>query len=322
MATATPDQRRLLELCAARLKGDESAETPDWSVIAREAARPGGLELLEEGRTVEQSDVAARTRALLRRVAPHRAAATERVDEELEAAAAVGARLVTVLDDGYPANLRLIWNLPPFLFLLGGELAGADLCSVAVVGTRDATDAGISKARRIAHGLADEHVTVISGLARGIDTAAHTATLESGGRTIAVIGTGVTRTYPAENQELADRIVAAGGVIASQFWPSSPPARWTFPRRNVVMSGMAQGTVVVEASSTSGAKMQARLATEHGKQVFLLRSLTTSQKWAKSYVDKRGAIEVDHLEDILRHLASPERITAKAMQRQLTLDLA
>jgi DNA processing protein len=144
--------------------------------------------------------------------------------------------------------------------------------------------------------------------------------LAVGGRTIAVIGTGITRTYPSANADLAARI-AEHGVIVSQFWPSTHPSRWTFPRRNVVMSGIAQGTVVIEATRTSGAKMQARLAIEHGKRVFLLRTLVTSQPWAQKYVAQRGAIEVGDIEDVIRHLANPERIRNVAEQRQLTLDL-
>ena len=171
-----------------------------------------------------------------------------------------------------------------------------DARSVAVVGTRDASAEGINKARKISERLVESGVVVVSGLARGIDTAAHTATLAAGGRTIAVIGTGITRTFPAENKELAGEI-SESGLIASQFWPSASPAKWTFPRRNVVMSGIAQGTVVVEASSTSGAKMQARSGART-RQARLLAQVTRDrtavgvhirgQTWsARSRVDRR-----------------------------------
>lgn len=102
--------------------------------------------------------------------------------------------------------------------------------------------------------LAEQHVTVVSGLAKGIDTAAHRAALAAKGRTIAVLGTGITRCYPSENQGLSEEITASGALV-SQFWPTSPPSRYTFPRRNVVTSGISQGSVVIEAASTSGAKM-------------------------------------------------------------------
>jgi DNA processing protein len=160
-------------------------------------------------------------------------------------------------------------------------------------------------------------VTIVSGLARGIDTAAHRAVLERGRRTIAVIGTGITRSYPKENAELSEQIAASGAVV-SQFWPSAPPASWSFPRRNVTMSGIAQGTVVIEASATSGAKMQARVAYQHGKKVFLLRSLVDSYPWARRFVGQRNVRVVDDVRDVLRELADPEAIR-DADQRRLQL---
>jgi DNA processing protein len=275
---------------------------------------------LEAGEVVEQSKQATATVPILEQGLADRESAEERVEKELALAATVGGRLVTVLDEGYPANLKLVPNLPPFLFLLGDDLRPEDLRSVAVVGTREASERGLRQAARMARLLSENGVTVVSGLAKGVDTAAHTATLDTCGRTVAVIGTGVTRTYPSENTALADRIVKSG-VIVSQFWPSTRPAQWTFPRRNVVTSGIAQGTVVIEASSTSGAKMQARLALEHGKRVFLLRSLVSEQPWAKKYVDTRGAIEIAEVEDVVRLLAEPHRIVHATEQRQLTLDV-
>jgi DNA processing protein len=130
-----------------------------------------------------------------------------------------------------------------------------------------------------------------------------------------VLGTGITRCYPAENRRLAEEITTRGALV-SQFWPTRSPGRDTFPRRNVVTSGLSQGSVVIEASATSGAKMQARLALEHGKKVFLLRSLVTDQPWARDYVARRGAIEVGDVEDVVRHLAEPERVRQAGEARQ------
>jgi DNA processing protein len=224
-----------------------------------------------------------------------------------------------VLDDDYPLNLRVIFNLPPFLFYRGA-LERSDSRSVAVVGTRNPSTEGLKSARRMAGYLTDAGVAVLSGLAHGIDTAVHEETLVRGGRTIAVLGTGITRCYPGENAELAERIAEAGALV-SQFWPTQPPTRYTFPRRNVVTSGMGQGSVVIEASSTSGAKMQARLALEHGKQVFLVRRLVTTQGWARKYLD-RGAVEVRRAEDVVSRLRSPEEIEQLSSgRRQLALDL-
>lgn len=267
----TDRQHRLLELCAIRI----DRESVDWSLLARQAQFEEGLDALWSGSIFENSAAAKRSAPLLKKGIRDRSQLSERVDAELEAASRVGARLVTVLDEEYPPNLRLIPNLPPFLFYRG-SFREADAWSVAVVGTRDSSDVGIHLARRVAGQLARREVTVISGLARGIDTAAHRAALDCEERTIAVLGTGITRCYPAENRELAEEITRAGALV-SQFWPTRPPGKDTFPRRNVVTSGLSQGTVVIEASRTSGAKMQARLALEHGKKVFLVKKLVTDQ---------------------------------------------
>jgi DNA processing protein len=306
----TNDQRRLLALCAIRV----DQESVDWSLIAREAQFPEGLDALWNGSVQEKSAAAERSRPVLKagiRKPDHLFA---RVDAEVAAAGSVGARLVTVLDREYPANLRLVPNLPPFLFVRG-ELRDEDVRSVAVVGTREASEAGLRRAKRMSQMLAERSVTVISGLARGIDAAAHRAALDAGGRTVAVFGTGITKTYPSENRGLAEEITEQGALV-SQFWPTRSPGKDTFPRRNVVTSGLSQGTVVIEASRTSGAKMQARLALEHGKKVFLVKSLVMDQQWAKDYVAKRGAIEVGDVDEVIRHLAAPERVRQAGEQRQ------
>jgi DNA processing protein len=313
----SPTQRDLLALCEIH----DGEDRLDWSMLARESARTAGVAQLLNGEVLEKSATAAKARELLPRLLSSLDAARDRVAAEVERADAVGARLVTVLDESYPANLRLIPNLPPFLFLRGVDITENDLRAVCVVGTRQPSPRGVTVASSLATQLVERGVTVVSGLAKGIDAAAHRAALDAGGRTIAVIGTGITRTYPKENLELSEEI-AERGLLVSQFWPSSSPARWTFPRRNVVMSGIAQGTAVVEAGPTSGAKMQARLALEHGKRVFLMHSLVTNQKWAETYLAERGALEVSSVEDILENLAEPHRIRGVTDQRQLTLDLA
>jgi DNA processing protein len=234
-------------------------------------------------------------------VAPVSEGDVEEHDELLAAMKAEGVSLVTVLDDGYPTNLRLVYNRPPFLFVRG-ELHPDDERAVAVVGTRRSSERGREQAAQLARELVTAGVTVLSGLAAGIDTAAHTATLDAGGRTVAVIGTGIRRVYPAENRDLATRIVESGGALVSQFWPDAPPTRYSFPMRNAVMSGMAVGTVVVEASSTSGAKMQARLALEHGKRLFLVESLVLGEEWAQRYAGRPGATVVQSVDQIVAAL--------------------
>lgn len=309
----TTEQRRLLTLCAVRV-GDDGL---DWQLLARVAQRDRGLDLLYRGEIPESSRAAGQVRPVLQAAMQDESVLTlaaERVERELAAAGRVGASLTTVLDRDYPANLRLIPNLPPFLFVLG-ELRVSDARSVAVVGTRQASPDGITRAESMARQLVAAGVTVTSGLARGIDTAAHTSALRHDGRTVAVIGTGITKCYPAENADLAVE-VAGHGAVVSQFWPTSPPGKHTFPRRNVVMSGITQGTVVIEASGTSGAKMQARLAAEHGKQVFLIKSLVTEQEWARKMLERRAAVEVDQVGDVLDRLAAPERVQAASDSRQ------
>jgi DNA processing protein len=306
-------QTSLLALCAL--------DHVNWHVIAREAQQPLGLERLLQGQLTETSKQARETQKLIASAGGDMAKQRLRAVEEIRRAEDAGARLVTVLDDDYPANLRVIYNLPPFLFYRG-RLERDDARSVAVVGTREASDAGIDSARRMAGLLAEHGVTVLSGLAKGIDTAAHEETLAQGGRTIAVLGTGILRCYPKENSELAERIVQSGALV-SQFWPSQPPTTYNFPRRNVVTSGMSQGTVVIEASETSGAKMQARLALEHGKRVFLVSRLVTSQPWAQKYVENRGAIEIRSVEDVLARLRSSTAVEQlSAGRQQLALELA
>ncbi|WP_101257391.1 DNA-processing protein DprA [Streptomyces barkulensis] len=308
----TERQRRLLTLCALRHEGTGL----DWKLLARTCQRPDGLDSLFSGHIPERSAAARKALPVLRATLPSLHEERDRVEAEIEAAERAGARLVTVLDDDYPANLRLVPDLPPFLFVRGG-IVPEDARSVAVVGTRQVTEEGRRRAARMARGLAREGVVVVSGLARGVDTAAHTAALETGGRTVAVIGTGIAApTYPPENRALAERLVAEGGAVVSQFWPTSGPARWTFPRRNVTMSGFTQGTVVIEAARTSGAKMQARIAADHGKRVFLLRSLVAQQQWAMTMLERGRAKEVRELADVLSDLASAERVQRAGEQRQ------
>lgn len=309
----TADQHDLLTLCALRT-GDT---TLDWSLLARSAQSPEGLAALMDGHLREDSRAATKNRPLLQQALTtgldH---ARARVDEELAAADKAGARLITVLDEDYPANLRVIGNLPPFLFYRG-ELDERDARSIAVVGTRQASEDGLRRAARMARELVEQDVVIASGLAKGVDAAAHQATLTAGGRTFAVMGTGIAAPiYPAENRPLAKAILAAGGALLSQFWPTQPPARHTFPRRNVVTSGTTLGSVVIEASSTSGAKMQARLAAEHGKHVFLIRSLADTQPWAKKMLDEGRAILVTASSDITDRLGQAADIQRAGQQRQ------
>jgi DNA processing protein len=269
---------------------------PPESAITDEHGRSLSVEDLREA-----VDAAAITEAEL-----------DKFEALIEATCAEGVELVTVLDERYPTNLRLVHDRPPFLFIRGSH-DPHDSRAVAVVGTREASGEGLELARSLAGKLAQRDVTVVSGLAKGIHRAAHEATLAAGGRTVAVVGTGIRRVYPAEHRELAERIVEEGGAILSQFLPDAPPRPERFPLRNRTMSGYSIGTVVVEASSTSGAKMQARLALAHNKRVFLVRELVTREEWAQRYAEHPAATVVDTVEDVLgvleAELAPPAQLT-------------
>lgn len=303
----------LLALC--RIKG------VSWYLLAREARRPDGLDRLLRGDFKEHTTETIAAKAAITAIRPHFAELQDEARHELESAAAEGISITTVIDDDYPLNLRMIYNLPPFMFYRGKLDAEQDARSVAVVGTREASPEGLQRAKKMARLLAERGITVLSGLAYGIDTQAHLATLEAGGRTVSVLGSGLRQIYPKENRDLAERIAETGALV-SQFWLDSRPTTYSFPRRNITMSGMGQGTVVIEASKTSGAKMQARLAQEHGKRVFLISHLVTSQPWAQAYLKRPRVSEVKNVEDIIKELESVERIRLRTEQaHQLSLSL-
>jgi DNA processing protein len=224
----------------------------------------------------------------------------DRMEDYLHRLEAEGIDVVTVLDAVYPDNLRMVYDRPPALFMRG-EPDDADERSVAVVGTRAASPEGIKQAEAIVAALVAADYVIVSGLAAGIDTSAHRAALAAGARTVAVIGTGLRHAFPEENADLQTEIARKHAVI-SQFWPGQGPRRWTFPQRNAVMSGFARATAVVEASHTSGARMQARLASEHGRPVFLLRSLL-SHRWAQGAAERPGTYVVDEGAEVVDHLA-------------------
>jgi DNA processing protein len=230
---------------------------------------------------------------------------------DLDRWSAEGMKLVTVLEPGYPPNLRAVHDRPPMVFV-AGNLTPADAHGIAVVGARKATHDGSKKAGAVAGHLVDSGFTVVSGLAAGIDTAAHTAALARGGRTVAVIGTGLARSYPPENRALQRRIASECAVV-SQFWPDAPPTRRSFPMRNAVMSGITLATVVIEASDTSGSRIQARLALAQGRPVFLLASLVEQQPWAREYAGRPGTHVVrspGEITTVVERLVSPGSLVA------------
>lgn len=186
--------------------------------------------------------------------------------EELRRVAAHGIELLTIEDSRYPPALREIHD-PPHLLFLKGALLDRDRHAIAVVGSRRASHYGRESAKRLSFQLAHAGITIVSGLARGIDTAAHEAALAAGGRTIAVLGSGIGKIYPPENAALAEKI-AGSGAILSEFPVLYVPDKQSFPLRNRIVSGLSQGILVVEAPARSGALITASQAMEQGRSVY------------------------------------------------------
>ncbi|MGO1053887.1 DNA-processing protein DprA [Crossiella sp. CA198] len=222
------------------------------------------------------------------------------IEQEIESWSSEGMRLITVLDEQYPVRLMLVHQRPPFL-IYRGSLDLQDERSVAVVGSRAASQHGLHRARGLATALAQAGWTVLSGLASGVDTAVHRAVLDAGARTVAVIGTGLRRNYPAENAELQQEIGRTGAVL-SQFWPDSAPAKHHFPMRNTVMSGYAVATVVVEAGEHSGTRIQARVALEHGRHVFLTPEVVRGTSWGQAMAERPNTTVLENPEHVLKVL--------------------
>lgn len=212
--------------------------------------------------------------------------ASVEVEAELSASAqeiqlwqSSGYRFVTVLDDNFPAHLRDIREMPPFLFYEGSLRTDDD--GMSVVGSRSPSAWGLDFAAKVAQFLVAEGLTVIGGLAAGIDAAAHRAALDAGGRTVAFIGTGISKSYPQENAGL-QREIAERGLVLSQFYPAAPPTKQSFPMRNASMSGYGLATIVIEAGEYSGTRIQARLAGEHGRPVILTDRVAESTSWGRT----------------------------------------
>ncbi|GAA1789897.1 hypothetical protein GCM10009735_21850 [Actinomadura chokoriensis] len=220
----------------------------------------------------------------------------EAAARDIETWADQGHTMLTVLDALYPQRLREVHQAPPVLFARG-SLAEDDL-AVSVVGSRAASERGLAIAASVAEGLVRDKVTVVAGLAAGIDTAAHRAALDAGGRTVAIIGTGINKVYPAANRALHEEI-SSRGLLLSQFWPDAPPQKHTFLMRNATMSGYGLATVVVEAGEHSGARAQARMAVEHGRPVILTDLVVEANAWARALVGRPGVHVARGLDDVL-----------------------
>jgi DNA processing protein len=227
---------------------------------------------------------------------PGELGALEVAAQEIDSWVKRGWTLTTIFDEGYPSQLREIHQAPPFLFSRGMLVLNDP--AVSVVGSRKASDRGLAIAAEVAHELVSRDLTVLAGLAVGIDTAAHRAALADGGRTVGVIATGIGRIYPPENRGLHEEI-ASRGLLLSQFWPDAPPQKHTFLMRNATMSGYGLATVVVEAGEHSGARVQARLAVEHGRPVILTNLVVERNDWARALVSRPGVYVASTLSEVI-----------------------
>ena len=237
------------------------------------------------------------------KIAARISAARDEIDAEAELALAAenGIDVVTETDDDYPGPLRQIHD-PPGVLFRRGQSTPQDELAIAIVGTRHATRYGLAQAERLAGGLARVGFTIASGLARGIDAAAHRGALAAGGRTIAVLGSGLLNIYPPEHESLA-RDVAASGYLLSEAPPRMVPLSGAFPQRNRIISGLAVGTIVVEAANRSGALITARHAYEQGREVFAVPGPVDSRLSHGCHaLIKDGAKLVESIDDVLAEL--------------------
>jgi DNA processing protein len=234
------------------------------------------------------------------------------VAAELDLCRQNGVGLLVSSQPEYPQPLLSIHD-PPGVLFVRGDILPVDGLAVAIVGTRHATPYGLTQAERLAAGLSRAGYTIVSGLARGIDAAAHRGALKAGGRTLAVLGSGVLNIYPPEHGQLADEIAAQGAVI-SENPPRSPPLAGAFPQRNRIVTGLSQGVIVVEAADRSGALISARHANEQGRTVFAVPGRVDSRMSKGCHALIRdGARLVETIDDVLEELgplATPTRAIA------------
>jgi len=240
------------------------------------------------------------------------------IDKEYEKAKQLGVNILTADSEKYPAQLRVIPD-PPVVLYTFGEFKEVDIFSIGIVGTRKPTSYGCMAAEKISKELIDLNVSIVSGLARGIDTVAHRAALKNEGRTIAVLGNGLGVHYPPENRSLEEKIVSNGiGVIVSEFPILSKPERSNFPQRNRLISALSLGVIVIEGDIISGALITAKCALDQGKDVFALPGSIFS-KYSKGphMLLKQGAKLIESATDVVEEISN----LAEWVARQYKLNL-
>lgn len=239
-------------------------------------------------------------------------AARRAADQQAEALAQTGGDILTYADEAYPERLREIYD-PPIVLWIRGHAALLARPSIAVVGTRHPTPYGVGMAEMLSRDLAARGLVILSGMARGVDTAAHKGAIAAKRPTIAVWGTGVDVIYPKENKSLAEQIVAGGGTIISEYPLGTFPAPQNFPRRNRILSGMSVGVLVIEAAEYSGTRVTARCALEQNRDVFAVPgNVTTKNAWGPNTLIKQGAKLTATWEDVWEDLPTPIRVEVSA----------
>lgn len=269
------------------------------SRLVREFGSPAALFQVPLAELMSRGELGRRTAeaVLIRRDGD----AAKRIDGELRAIERQRITILTCMDPGYPARLLTIPDPPPLLYLRG-SLAEADRQAVAVVGSRRASPAGRAVTEQLARELAGLGFTVVSGLARGVDAAAHRGALAAGGRTLAVLGCGIDQTYPPEHKKLRETIESHGAVL-SECPMGAPPHPHHFPKRNRIISGLSLGVVVTEAAHESGSLITARLAAEQGREVFAVPGPVTSECSRGPHgLIRQGAALVERVDDIVEEL--------------------
>lgn len=233
---------------------------------------------------------------------------------ELEKSRRHGFEVLAEYEQRYPKSLLQIPD-PPGVLSMHGELLETDCLAIAIVGTRHASRYGLAQTQKLAFGLAQAGFTIVSGLARGVDTAAHEAALDSGGRTIAVLGSGLLQLYPPENKNLAARIAESGAVL-SEYGIEHKPKSSTFPQRNRIITGLSLGAIVIEASQRSGALISARHAVEQDREVFAVPGRVDSRTSTGCHaLIREGAKLVECIDDVIEELGPlAERVTNEAGQ--------
>ncbi len=261
----------------------------------------GDAETVLEASEKELSAVEGIDRGLAKRILSNRNFNKE-IQVQLSRLNKSEARIVTFWDKDYPENLKKIYD-PPVMLFLRGSLNEGDKYSIAIVGTRNPTTYGKRVTEKFAAELADQGIVVVSGLARGVDTVAHSVTVRSGGRTIAVLGSGVDVVYPSENRKLVEQILVGGSVV-SEYYMGSKPDAVNFPRRNRIISGITLGTILVETDRDGGAMITAGTALDQNREVFAVPgSIFEKKSRGTSKLIKEGRAKlVEDIGDVLEEL--------------------